>query len=202
MTLLFYKKSFSKFLLRGCSVFVILIIASCSTPKSRIQSDAVPPGSLRLSQVTAIANRDDIVQTRELYDVIRASGFNDSDIVDGCVVMARIYCCGGLTENTSAEKTNARMLYVPQGLNIALGDIVEVRVGRPPEKGDVGMLNVVTRLVQTHEASDGPCWWDPRDDHLWLRVLYCDWMPGEGWVKQGGISPAWFKPPTPDLAGK
>jgi len=26
------------------------------------------------------------------------------------------------------------------------------------------------------------------------RVLYCDWMPGEGWIEQGGIYKAWFKP--------
>ena len=127
----------------------------------RIQSDSVPPGSRRLAQVTAIANRDEIVQVKELYEVIRASGVNDQDIVDGSVVMARIYCCGGLTENTSSEKVNALMLYVPRNLKVVLGDIVEVRAGRPPEKGDAGMLNVVTRLVQKYDAHvvllGGPC---------------------------------------------
>ena len=93
------------------------------------------------------------------------------------------------------------MLYVPKGLNVALDDIVEVRVGRPPEKGDAGLLNIVTRIVQRYEAGKEDCWWDPKNDRLWLRVLYCDWMPREGWIEQGGLDPAWYKPPS-DLSGK
>jgi len=201
MTRLLSGWSLGNLLLCVCTSTVIFLLTSCSTPM-RIQSDSVPPGSRRLAQVAAIANRDEIVQVKELYEVIRASGVNDQDIVDGSVVMARIYCCGGLTENSSSEKVNALMLYVPKELKVVLGDIVEVRAGRPPEKGDVGLLNVVTRLVQKYEASDGSCWWDPKDDRLWLRILYCEWMPKEGWVKQGGLYPAWFKPASSDLSDK
>jgi len=193
--------SHGNLLLCGCASTLILLLSSCATPM-RIQSNSVPPGSLRLAQVTASANRDEIVQLKELYEVIRASGVNDQDIVDGSVVLARIYCCGGLTENTSSENVNALMLYVPKELKVALGDIVEVRAGRPPERGDAGLLNVVTRLVQKYEASDRSCWWDPKDDRLWLRILYCEWMPKEGWVKQGGLSPAWFKPVSSDSSDK
>lgn len=193
MTKLFHGQSLKNFLLCGCTVSLIFFLVSCSTPRR------IPAGSLRLAQVVEIANRDEIVQLKELYEAIRASGFNDSEIVDGSVVVARIYCCGGLTENTSSEKVNALILYVPKGLNISLGDIVEVKSGRPPEKGDAGMMNVVTRLVQKNGANYAPCWWDPKDDRLWLRVLYCDWMPKEGWIKQEGINPAWFKPATSGL---
>jgi hypothetical protein len=138
-------------------------------------------------------NRDEIIQAqaKPLYDAIIASGVSDSEIVDGSVAIARIYCCGG-----PSEKVDARMVYIPRGLNASYGDIVEIKVGRPPEKGDVGVINIITRVVQKDTGIDEPCWWDPKDNLLWMRVLYCDWMPKEGWTRQGGLSPAWFKPPT------
>jgi hypothetical protein len=149
-----------------------------------------------------IGKRIEVVQNKPLYDAIIASGIKDSEIVDGSVIVARIYCCGGMTENLSSEKANARVLYVPKGLNVALGDIVEVRAGRPPENKDAGLLNIVTRVVQRYGVENGNCWWDPKDDRLWLRVLYCDWMPREGWVKQEGLHPAWYKPQAADLSSK
>ena len=193
MTRLFTGRSLGKLLRYGCGCSLVFLLFSCSSTM-RIQTDFVPPGSHRLAQVMRIASREEIVQAKEIYDVIRASGIDDQDIVDGSVVLARIYCCGGMTENTSSEKVNALMLYVPKELKVALGDIVEVRSGRPPEKGDAGLLNVVIQIVQKAEASDGSCWWDPKNDRLWLRILYCDWMPTEGWIKQGGLNPAWYLP--------
>lgn len=168
----------------------VLLLASCATTL-RIQSDYVPSGSLRLAQVMGLAKRDEIIQAKRLYDALIASGVRDSEIVDGSVAVARIYCCGG-----PAEKSDVRMAYIPRGLNAGSGDIVEIKVGRPPEKGDAGILNIVTRVVQTDADNSGTCWWDPKKDYLWMRVLYCDWMPKEGWTQQGGIYPAWFKPPT------
>ena len=168
-------------------------LTSCSAPPLRIQSDDVPPGSLRVSQVIAIAQREQIRQL-DAYQGIIAAGIPDSDLVDGSVVMARIYCCGGPTEETSAEYTGRRMLYVPRGLTVELDDFVEVRVGRPPEHGDGGRLNTVTRVVARKNDQAKHCWWEPKNDKLWLRTPYCEWMPQEGWVKQGGLSPAWFKP--------
>lgn len=168
------------------------ILASCPGGL-RIHSDFVPTGSFRLAQVTSIAKRDEITQISELYEAIKSSGVDDSEIVDGSVVLARIYCCGGITENTSSEVVNARMLFVPKELQVGLGDVVEVRVGNPPEDSERGQLNTVTRIVQKYESEAQNCWWDPKDDRLWLRVLYCDWLPEEGWVKQGGNYPAWYK---------
>ena len=146
--------------------------------------------------MTAIGKRDEIIQAKPLYNAIISTGIRDSEIVDGSVAVARVYCCGGLTKDFSSEKVDARMLYIPRGLDVAPGDIVEVKVGNPPEKGGPGSLNIVTRVVQKYGSDDANCWWDPKDDSLWLRVLYCSWMPSEGWVRQGGVSPAWFKPPT------
>jgi hypothetical protein len=172
---------------------LVLFVAACSTPPLRIHSDEVPAGSLRVAQVVAIAQREDILKL-EAYKGIIAAGVADSDLTDGSVVMARIYCCGGPTKETSAEYANRRMLYVPKELRVGLGDFVEIRVGRPPEHGDGGRLNTVTRVVAKDGDQPERCWWDPKNDKLWLRFPYCDWMPKEGWVKQGGISPAWFKP--------
>jgi len=56
-------------------------------------------------------------------------------------------------------------------------------------------------LFSKADENDGHCWWDPKNDELWLRVLYCDWMPNEGWIKQNGINPAWFKPAVYDGSG-
>ncbi|WP_199385460.1 hypothetical protein [Geomesophilobacter sediminis] len=140
-----------------------------------------------------LGKRAEIVQAKPLYDAILADGIRDSEIVDGSVVMARIFCCGGMTDNLSSEKVNSLILYVPKEVTVGRGDIVEVRVGRPPEKGDAGKVHLVTRVVQKYGGNEERCWWDPKDDRLWLRVIYCDWMPNEGWIKQGGTNPAWYK---------
>ena len=174
-------------------LLILLFLPACSTPPARIQSDVVPAGSLRVAQVMAIAQREDILNT-DVYRNILAVGVADADIVDGSVVMARIYCCGGMTKELSSEYVDRRMLYVPKEVKVGLGDFVEIMVGRPPEHGDSGRLNTITRVVAKHGDKPETCWWDPKDDRLWLRVPYCEWMPIERWVKQGGLSPAWFKP--------
>ena len=176
-------------------LFLVLLMTGCST-SLRIHSDFVPAGSLRLAQVMQIGKRADILQGKKMYEAIIASGVKDSEVADGSVVAARIFCCGGISANLSSERANAIMMFVPTGINVGSGDIVEVRSGRPPEKGDAGQLNIVTRVVQKYGDTEGKCWWDPKDDRLWLRVLYCDWMPAEGWIKQGGANPAWYRPPS------
>jgi len=184
----------------AASILVAVGLTSCATYSTqsewRIQSDVVPVGSLRLAQVMSVGRRSDVVESPDLYKILKASGIDDSDIVDGNIVVARIYCCGGLTEKSSSEVHEARGIYVPRNLHVNVGDIVEMRVGRPPQDGDHGLLNTVTRVVMKRGQDDGSCWWDPRDDRLWLRVLYCSWMPEQGWTKQGGIHPAWYKPPA------
>jgi hypothetical protein len=124
-----------------------------------------------------------------MYKTILAAGIADSDLTDGSMVQVRIYCCGG-----PAEYRNSLFLYVPKPLKLEREDFVEFKVGRSPEKNDGGRLNTVTRVVAKQGDKPESCWWDPRNDKLWQRVAYCDWMSKEGWVKQGGVSPAWYKP--------
>ena len=184
-----------------------IICSACSTPL-RIQSDIVPVGSLRVAEVVSIGTREDILKA-EAYKAIITAGVADSELVDGSIVMARVFCCGGLSESLSEERIHALMLLVPKGLKVMKGDLVEVKVGRPPEKGDGGILNTVTRVVQGYEERvqkskeySDTCWWDPKDNRLWLRVLYCNWMPKDGWIKQGGTYPAWYLPATSVLLEK
>jgi len=171
-----------------CSFALIscFLLVSCAT-MLRIQYDEVPANSLHLGQVMIVADRRTLMEeSKPTYDALIASGIKDSDIKDGSTVLARIYCCGG--------PTTAPVLYVPSGLEVKTGDIVEFISGRPPKKGDAGLLNTVTRIVQRYDDSSPRCRWDPPNEGLWQRVLYCDWMQEAGWVKQGGIAPAWFKP--------
>jgi hypothetical protein len=173
----------------------LLLLSACASPP-RIQLDDLPEGSLRIAQVVAIAKREDILQSGETYRAVLAAGIADSDLESGSVVAARIYCCGGISETLSSEYVNRRALYVPRGIKAAIGDFVEVKVGRPPLNHDGGRLNVVTRVVAQVGDSPERCWWEPRNPNLWLRFPYCEWMPREGWVKQDGTSPAWHKPPS------
>ena len=185
---------FTAFRIIALVLLLLPFVSACSTPPLRIQSDVVSAGSLRVAQVVFIASREQILKV-EAYTSIIAAGIADSDLTDGSVVMARVYCCGGIGKELSSEFVTRLMLYVPKGLQLGLGDFVEVKVGRPPEHGDSGRLNTVTRVVAKYEDNKtSSCWWDPRDDRLWLRIVYCEWMSNEGWIKQGGISPGWFKP--------
>ena len=178
------------------SLCLLFLVSGCATGPHRYYSDFVPAESLHVGQVFHVHTRADFVSASEAaaYNVIRAGGVADSDLVDGSMVQARIYCCGGLSKASSAEYASSLMLYVPNGLKLELGDFVEFKVGRPPENDVGGRLNTVTRVVAKQGDKPERCWWDPRNDKLWLRVAYCEWMSKEGWVKQGGINPAWHKP--------
>lgn len=80
-------------------------------------------------------------------------------------------------------------------------DLVEVRVGRPPQKGRAGQVHIVTCVRHTAAEKDRTWWWDPPQDGLWLRIIYADWMTAEGWVKQQKFQgDAWFKPPAASSA--
>lgn len=178
---------------RAASVLGILVgcilLTSCATNTLRIQSDFLPEGSLRVAQVTHVATQKEIVESKALHDALLSSGIKDSEIKDGSVALARVFCCG-----SPMESEQEMMLYVPPQIGVLKGDIVEVRSGRPPAKGDSGRLNTVMRVRQKSGDGAATCNWVPPDPRLWARVLYCDWMPGEGWTEQGGINKAWFKP--------
>jgi hypothetical protein len=185
-------------------IFVGLLTGgkACLAEQSRAYEDYVPAGSLHLGQVIAIAKRDEVVKMKPLYEAVKTTGVDDADIVDGTVVAARIFCCGGLTKESSSEVRNSLFLYVPKGIEVGMGDIVELRVGHIAQGGSAALMNSVTRVVQKSGKDEVACWWDPKNDRLWQRVLYCDWMPKEGWIKQEGMGPAWYKPPSSEAQGK
>lgn len=160
----------------------------------RIQSDVVPAGSLRVAQVVRLGTRAEIIASGETYKSLLTAGIADTDLGDGSLALVRIYCCGGVTPELSVEYSERRVMHVPQGITTAVGDYVEYRVGRSPQQGDGGRLNTVIRVVAREGDAGETCWWDPKNEALWLRVVYCEWMTKEGWVKQGGVSPAWYKP--------
>jgi hypothetical protein len=168
-------------------------LSACSSLPSYIQKDVVPADSLHVVQVVAIAKREDILKL-EAYKSIISSGVADADVIDGSMAVARVYCCGGISKELSSEYINRIFLYVKKDLKVGPGDFVEIRVGRPPEKGVQENLNAVTRIVYKYGDKPESCWWDPKNDKLWLRVPYCEWMSKEGWIKQDGLYPAWFKP--------
>jgi hypothetical protein len=171
--------------------FTISVLVSGCKTTLRIQTAHVPPGSLRLAQVVQRGSESWIKgsNAKILHQALADSGITEEEIKDGSVVLARIECCGGPN-----EKSSAIMMYVPPGLDLHPGDIVELRAADPSKKAAVGQLNVVTRVIQIATDQNGPCRWDPPKDFLWGRTLYADWMPQEGWVHQGGLYKAWYKP--------
>jgi hypothetical protein len=169
-------------LLVGCS-------AADKPGALRLNTDYLPPGSLRLCEVRDLAPREELLSIPGLHEPLNDAGITDDQIRDRCVAAVRIYCCGGPNQDSTM-----RLIYIPPSLNVQIGDIIEYRVGSP-EPG--GKLNTATRILQQAGTSGGQIRWDPPDDRLWQRVLYADWMPGEGWVHQGGLNAAWYKPATP-----
>jgi hypothetical protein len=76
------------------------------------------------------------------------------------------------------------------------GDIVEIRMGRASSKNGLGKVNVLIDIRQQKEAPASHCSWDPPQDFLWRRVLYCDWMRKEGWTLKKGAYNTWLKRPA------
>jgi hypothetical protein len=146
-----------------------------------------------LAQIVYIASREELVREgARVYQSMLASGVKDSDIRNGSLVFGRVECCGGPN-----EKASAMFLYVPSDATPALGDIVEIIVGQEPSDGRQGTPNTVTGVRQKANDPTGGCRWDPPDDRLWMRILYCEWMPAEGWVElKATLTHKWVKPPT------
>jgi len=165
-----------------------LVLTGCATGL-RIQQAHVPPGSLRLAQVVMRGSQAELTGAKELHTLLADSGIGEAEIKDGSVVLARIECCGGPN-----EKSSAIMIYVPPESEVQRGDIVELRAADPSKKGSINQVNVVTRIRQKAAETAGSCRWDPPNEGLWSRTLYADWMPQEGWKLQGGLYKGWYKP--------
>lgn len=176
------------------AVALALAIAGCvHVAPLRVYPDDVPPDALRLVQTMLVGSRDDILAVPAWHQALLDSGIPEADIRDGSLAVGRIYCCGG-----PAELPNRQAYYIPPGMKVAPLDIVEVRAGREPGAGGPPRVNVVTRVVQTADAAEKACRWVPQDPRLYMRVLYCDWMPAAGWIEQKtamGLNHTWLKPP-------
>ena len=146
-------------------------------------------GGLRLTQIMAVATRDDILKSGETLQHLLASGLKDSDLKDGSVAMGRIYCC-----HPATEQGTAIWFYVPPEVQVSPGDLVIVRMGRKATKKDSGLVNTAVEVREKKGTSNSECSWSPEDDKMWTRVLYCTWMPAEGWKLNNGLHKTWIKP--------
>ena len=169
-------------------LFVALGLTSCATVSLLYPPVPEQTGALRLAEVMQFAQRQQIVSSGIHYEQILASGIKDADLHDRSLAVGRVNCCGG-----PAETRNAPVFYIPSDVSVELGDIVEIRMGRPPGQNDPGMINTVLR-VRHKGIAQSPCRWVPEREGLWMRVLYCDWMEKEGWVERGGMWKTWLKP--------
>lgn len=164
--------------------------AVCSAGTSRLYPPSKDQaGTLRLAQVMQTATREEILKLTEQRQHLLDSGLKDSDFQDGSLAIGRVYCC-----HPSTDEGTAIWFYVPPDAPVKPGDIVVVRMGRESAKKDPGTVNKLIEVRQKQDAAESHCSWDPPDDKLWRRVLYCDWMPGEGWVLKKGAHNTWLKP--------
>ncbi len=169
-------------------LFIMVSLASCSSVSRVHPPTADDAGVVRLAEVMQIATRQQIVALGSHYNHLLAAGITDSDLRDGSLGAGRVYCCGGPPEQGAAI-----WFYIPRELNIQVGNIVEVKMGRQPADSDPGVVNSAIR-VRHLNMSQGPCRWSPERDGLWMRVIHCDWMEREGWVERDGLYNTWFKP--------
>ena len=164
---------------RILSLAAIFGLVGCTTSAGKLGE----AGTLHAAEVVQVLTRTDILAVREIHESVNQSGVADSAITDGSVVVVRTMCCG------PPSTSNAHGVFNPQGLTIQVGDVVEFRWPGG------SAVNSITRVVQTTGQADAACWWDPKDEKLWRRVMYCNWMPQQGWVKQEGqMVVGWYKP--------
>ncbi len=181
-----------RFRKRQPAVLFIMICLACAVSNAGT-SKLYPPakdetGALRLAQVMQTATREEILKLTVQRQHLLASGLQDSDFQDGSLAMGRVYCC-----HPSTDEGTAVWFYVPPDAPVQLGDIVVIRMGRESTKKDSGKVNVLIEVRQKKDAPNPQCSWDPPNDRLWRRLLYCGWMPAEGWTLKTGGHKTWLK---------
>jgi hypothetical protein len=174
--------------------FFVCIAADAATSKF-YPPDEDETGALRLAQVVELGTRDDILASEDAVRHLLDSGLKDADIKNGSVALAVVYCC-----HEPTARRNAILFYVPADLPVDPGDIVVVRMGRKASRKDPGTVNVATEIRERSNSPGSRCRWDPPNEQLWMRVLYCDWMPSEGWTFKDGLYKTWLK--RPDNTGQ
>jgi hypothetical protein len=175
------------------TILFMMICLPCGVSRAET-SRLYPPskdqaGTLRLAQVMQTARREEILKLTTQRQHLLDSGLKDSDFQDGSLAMGRVYCC-----HPSTDEGTAIWFYVPSDAPVQPGDIVVIRMGRESTKKDPGTVNKLLEVRQKKDAPGSRCSWDPPNDKLWRRLLYCDWMPAEGWTLTKGAHNTWLKP--------
>lgn len=157
----------------------------------RLYATLVPPGSVRMVQVTHVADRAEIVDS-PVYPALIAAGIRDSDIRDGSTAIGRVFCCGG--PSGGLERETRAFFYVPNDLQVGVLDFVEVR-SEPQPSADAPhpLPNTAVRVREKSGDQRKLCRWLPDNPDLWKRVIYCAGMKEEGWVQQSGMADVWIK---------
>lgn len=177
------------------AVSILVPITVLASSSSLYPSKKKEAGALKLAQVTGLASRAEIVAFKKDYQRLLDSGLPDSALVDRSIGAGRVYCCGGLPAATHLDEL---WFYVPPDIPVEPGDFVEIRLGQEPGKKSAGRVNAVTQARERVNATERRCRWEPPNDRLWMRVIYCDWMTAEGWTHKNGIGNPWIKPATLD----
>lgn len=180
----------SSLLLPTVGIALFFLLTGCSYRHSKLHATSVPPGSLRLAQVMYIPPRAEIVAEKLAVQYLQTSGISESEIHDGTITVGRVECCGGPNERETAS-----YFFVPEDIKVEIGDVVEIRSGSPGhEKNPTGPVNMLVRIREKSSDQNSQCRWDPPETYLWRRILYCDWMPAEGWtLERDGIDRYWVK---------
>ena len=171
-------------------VTLLPLLGGCAPRISRFHAQLVPPGSLRLAQITHFVPRATVLSAEFVVRSLQASGIGEADIDDGSIAEGRVECCGGTNEQETAP-----MFYVPKGINVQAGDVVEIHSGSPGDLSNPsGPVNMLTRIREKQNDFGRQCRWDPPETNLWMRILYCDWMQAEGWtLEKDGFAKYWIK---------
>jgi hypothetical protein len=167
-----------RFRLLVCAT-LLCVLSACTTSGGKLGE----PSTLHAAEVVQVLNRTDILGSHGIHESLTNGGVSDSAIVDGSVVIVRTSCCG------PPMTGNAHGVLNLQGVTLHVGDIIEYVI---PGGSSV---NTLTRVIQKTGEANSQCWWEPRNEALWRRVMYCSWMPEQGWVQQTGhLIIGWYKP--------
>jgi hypothetical protein len=139
----------------------------------------MPAGTRFLGEVIYVASRDDMVSTG-VYEVFLERGIPEAEIRDGSAGTVRINCCGG-----PDEERNSRIFHVPPGFEIGLGDVVEIRYGSSKAPPGAPRISRLTDIRQRAGQDLATCRWVPDCHGCWNRVIHCDGLEDEGWVRWG-----------------
>lgn len=172
-------------------ILLSVFAEACAGIHPLLSDGDAPPGSLRLGVVVRLVLREEVLSNPDALADLRSGGIGDKDLRDGSLVQIALHCCNG------PNVTTYGYAYAPPAIQLQQGDVVEIRVGRESEAAGLERLNQVIRVRELAGTEPSQCLWLPLGKGLWMRAIYCGWMPAEGWtgVKNYlGQTVVWIKP--------